>query len=99
MARIDAQHVVPLNDTFEHDADGGPCPCVPSYQDDAKVVVHNSFDGREVPEVVRRALDTLALALVGHDHQWGTPEREAYEHAIALMDFHHPQEGPTVLRG
>lgn len=53
-------------------------------------VVHNSYDRREVGEVCRKALDLLGCALADHGHDWGDGEREAYEHAIQLLDMHWP---------
>ena len=37
--------VVPLNDLRPHLADNAECPCQPFY--DGRILVHNSFDGRE----------------------------------------------------
>lgn len=41
------QHVVPVNDTHEHDLTLN-CWCKPKVDDG--VVIHNSFDGRELFE-------------------------------------------------
>lgn len=57
----DVVHVIPLNDLQEHSADlGAPCTCRPMLKevDGGLVVVHNSWDGREVLE---KALDSIVL--------------------------------------
>jgi len=100
-------HCMPLGDTRDHVADGLFCPCLPRLvaarptQDEdgvtidpdpsQGVIVHNSYDRREVGEVCRSALDKLGVALAGHSHQWSHEERSAYEHAIYLMDMHWPK--------
>jgi hypothetical protein len=50
-------HVYPLNDTDEHTTDGedghiGKCKCAPrvEWEGFTRIVVHNSFDGRELLE-------------------------------------------------
>lgn len=81
-------HVYPENDTHEHVTDGSPCPCL--AQEDRGVVVHNSYDGREVGEVVLRALDMLRCSLSEHGHTWTDAERRYYERAVALCHMHWP---------
>ena len=82
-------HVTPMNDLRDHVVEqDGLCPCLPRVVDG--VVMHNSYDRREVGEVCRRALDLLGVALADHDHDWGPGEREAYDHAIAVLDIHWP---------
>lgn len=50
-------HVVPANDLIEHDTDGETCECEPRTEvvetkaGDARLIVHNSADGRELSEV------------------------------------------------
>jgi len=53
-----ALHVNPINDLHEHiieTVDGVcSCPCQPKYtesEDGELIVIHNSFDGREVLEI------------------------------------------------
>lgn len=46
-------HVYPLNDLREHETAGAQCPCMPTPLDDGMVIVHNSFDGREILERAR----------------------------------------------
>lgn len=81
-------HVSPINDTREHVLNGDPCPCMPRQLPGC--VVHNSYDGRETGEVCRKAIDTLGSALADHGHTWTDEERDAYEHAIAILDMHWP---------
>lgn len=83
-------HVIPVNDIRDHVEDGIYCPCMP--REDGQVITHNSYDGREIGEVCRRALDTLGSALAEHNHQWSDELRSAYEHAIAVLDMHYPVE-------
>lgn len=54
------------------------------------VIVHNSYDGREIGEVCRRALDMLGSLLADYRHTWTTHQRAAYEHAIDLLEMHYP---------
>lgn len=89
-------HIMPLNDLREHVADGVFCPCLPRvlpgdrYVDGADRIVHNSYDRRETGEVCRHALGLLALALVGHDHTLTAQQRDAYDHAILVLNMHWP---------
>jgi hypothetical protein len=43
-----AIHVLPVNDIAPH-TERDTCPCAPviEYEDGEKVVIHNSWDGRE----------------------------------------------------
>ena len=36
---------------------------------------------------VKKALDTLGVALASHNHTWTDEERELYERAIACLDL------------
>lgn len=82
-------HVTPSNDLREHVvAPDGLCPCLPRVF--CGVVVHNAYDGRETGEVCRRALDLLGVSLAAHGHEWDETERDAYEHAIAILEMHWP---------
>jgi hypothetical protein len=47
-----AQHVYPMNDLKPHKLEGLECPCKPRTQwvNDNLIVIHNSFDGRELLE-------------------------------------------------
>lgn len=78
-------HVYPVRDDREHITNGDPCPCLPRTVDD--VVVHNSYDAREVGEVCRKALDMLG---VDREGEWSPELRDAYEHAVAVLDMHWP---------
>lgn len=80
-------HVHPENDLREHVTDGEPCPCLPRVKDG--VIVHNAYDAREVGEVCRHALDLLG---VEHRPPWTDKERDAYEHAIQILDMHWPKK-------
>lgn len=86
---MNVQHVVPVNDLRDHIVNGDPCPCLPRQL--PGVVMHFSYDARETGEVCRRALDLLATALTSRGHTWAAPEREAYEHAIRVLDMHWPR--------
>lgn len=51
------QHVYPVNDLREHDTESRYCDCRPRiemYGDNA-LVIHNSWDGREIREGAVRA--------------------------------------------
>lgn len=89
-------HVSPIGDEREHCTDGEPCPCLPMERDG--VVRHNAYDAREVGEVCRRALDMLG---VQKPPPWTNDERDAYEHAIQLLDMHWPEphETPAIGEG
>jgi hypothetical protein len=97
------QHVEPVNDVRGHDcSDGALCPCMPltkrlgmecdGARDEIELVIHMSYDGREIGEVCRKALDSLALALTEYHHQWSSEDRFDYEHAIHLLNMHYPKK-------
>lgn len=66
-------HIIPVDDLEPHTAEivlppiGNPfceCKCRPSYifEEENMVVVHNSFDGREiVEELIKEAMDGIIL--------------------------------------
>lgn len=87
-------HVLPVNDIRQHVMDGLFCPCMPRLDATGNIIKHNSYDRREVGEVCRLALDRLGIALANIDHEWSADEREAYDHAIYLLDLHWPKK-PT----
>lgn len=82
-------HVTPIGDLRRHAADGIFCPCMPLER--YGVVVHNSYDGREVGEVCRHAIDVLGLALANHGHQWTVEECNAFESAMHVLEMHWPE--------
>ncbi len=50
---IEDVHVYPLNDLKAHDTESRNCHCLPTIDLGAAgdaVVIHNSFDGREITE-------------------------------------------------
>lgn len=96
-------HTVPVNDIREHVTDSMFCPCMPRLvppdpvmedgelcQPESRfgVIRHNSYDGREVPEVLLRALDEMGKALTEHDHEWAPSLRSLYEQAVDLVNLH-----------
>lgn len=86
------EEVVPEGDLREHVENGDPCPCMPRVVDG--VVVHNSYDRREVGEVMRKALRILWGDVVDYWSSSGAtlPEaREAYAHAMHLLAIHWPE--------
>lgn len=84
-------HVTPNNDIREHDTSSGElCPCMPMTKGDGSVVVHMSYDGREIGEVCRKALDGMGKALADYDYTWPEEQRWDYEHAIHLLNMHYP---------
>lgn len=87
-------HVAPPNDLREHES-SMLCPCLPIVR--YGVCVHNSYDRREVGEVCRRALHTLASALGHENHDWTECEFELLDHAVELLNMHWPAspEGTT----
>lgn len=93
------RHVYPINDIRAHDTTTALCPCMPELLEDGAVVRHNSYDGREVGDVCREALDLLGRALVEHKHVWNGEERAAYDHAIALLSMHWPEKIPAADQG
>lgn len=48
--------------------------------------------------LVLGALDSLAVALVDHDHEWTVGEREIYEQAVALCSGHPRIQGDRGYR-
>ena len=55
---MESIHVYPLNDVWGHVTDGEDCPCEPEIKEEngTLLIVHNSFDHREI---VEQALDVL----------------------------------------
>lgn len=88
----DSYHICPENDLREHVTDDGClCPCLPvRHWEELNVWVHNSYDGREVREVLERALAMLGCALTEHHHHWSPSLRQVYEIATALLQMHMP---------
>lgn len=82
------QHVHPIGDIREHVTNGDPCPCLPRTVEG--VVIHNSYDGRETGEVCRLAFAMLRATLAAAGGKLGPLGREAYEHAITVLDMHWP---------
>ena len=83
--------VVPVRDIREHVEDPlVVCPCMPRLLEDGKVVAHNSYDGREIGEVCRNAINALGVALAHHNHQWTDVERDHFDHATLILDMHYP---------
>ena len=80
-------HILPTMDERAHVEDV-MCPCMPKVVDG--LVRHNSYDGREVGHTCRHALDLLGRALADEGHEWAEEERDAYEHAIELLNMHWP---------
>lgn len=97
------QHVTPMGDQREHVEDV-LCPCMPRTLamkcDDGsqgRVVVHNSYDGRECGEVFFSALTRLAGALIQSNGRLTEHQREAYEHARTILMMHWPDWMPPKL--
>jgi len=53
-------HIYPENDSYPHQLDGYQCSCDPRLEYDENtetvLVIHNSFDGRELVEEANRIL-------------------------------------------
>ena len=90
-----ANHVLPINDLRGHVEEGVLCPCMPRVREDGELVIHNSYDGREIGEVCAKALDMLGCALADHGHTWSPELRDAYEHAIDVLAMHYDIHEPT----
>ena len=52
-------HVLPVNDLEPHDEEGTTCKCEPrvEFVEGGMLVVHNSFDNREMIEQVNEILE------------------------------------------
>jgi len=55
-------HVYPLKDIAPHNTDSDICPCNPTIQDG--LVIHNSFDKREVVEMNQESWERFARAWI-----------------------------------
>jgi hypothetical protein len=89
-------HVVPEADLRDHDTGpDGLCPCLPMRLEGGRIIRHNSYDRREVGEVVRDLMDALGTALADHHHEWTPDEREAFEHVERIVDMHWPPPEPS----
>lgn len=53
------QHVYPLNDLLPHNTEGTECHCDPKIEvvGGSLLIVHNSFDGRELREQALKEAD------------------------------------------
>jgi hypothetical protein len=86
-----AQHVVPVDDLFEHETTTALCTCLPRVQVDGRLVIHNSYDGREIGEVSRKLIGLLTRALRQHKHAWTPEEFDALEHAKRALGVRYPR--------
>lgn len=86
-------HTVPLGDIRDHVMDGLFCPCMPRLAQPSSggIIVHNSYDRREVGEVCRNALEHLTAALANMDVEWTPAMVDAYDRAVYLLDLHWPK--------
>lgn len=50
-------HIIPVGDLKPHDTDGSECWCLPEYDEEDDIYVHNSLDGREKYETGERKLN------------------------------------------
>ena len=50
-------HVYPINDLREHVVDGPDCWCNPQWDKEYDILIHNSFDQRELYETGERKLN------------------------------------------
>jgi hypothetical protein len=52
-------HVYPCNDIKDHDIESTTCECGPNviFEEGSMIVLHNSFDNREVMEQVKEILN------------------------------------------
>ena len=52
----DVYHVIPVDDFWEHEESEG-CMCKPRIEENGKLIVHNSYDGREIIEEAERIIN------------------------------------------
>ena len=52
----DIYHVIPVDDTYSHEESAG-CDCEPRIGENGCIIVHNSYDGREIIEEANRILE------------------------------------------
>jgi hypothetical protein len=85
-------HVFPERDLREHDTSSGVlCPCLPRLDpEDPNVVLHNSYDAREVGDVMRDALLSLGEALVDLRYPFSKEQYELVRRAFDLLERHWP---------
>lgn len=82
-----ASHLVPTDDLREHVTDGSPCPCMPRVVEG--VIVHNSYDTRDLPVALAGAL-AIINDLLEQDKSLSLSEdgREIYENAKIVSILH-----------
>ena len=56
----DVYHVLPIDDLQSHE-ESAQCACEPKIEENGALVMHNSYDGREI---VERAVDRYARKLI-----------------------------------
>jgi len=85
-------HVCPENDLREHIVkDDLMCPCMPMIwtdEDGNDRAVHNSYDGREVGDVMLDVIEALGRRVRG---EWPPVLRSKYDHAKHLILMHWPK--------
>lgn len=71
-------HVHPINDQKEHTLEGTTCHCTPriDYDGPEMLIIHNSYDGRELIEEAEAALNIPAK----NEEKW----RGDYEESFPL---------------
>ena len=56
-------HVYPLNEEEQRNLEGLSCKCMPKYDWENEIVIHNSFDHREIIEEVNEILTNNSINL------------------------------------
>lgn len=56
-------HVLPINDLKPHKEQGFDCECEPKIDWDNELIIHNSYDGREMVEQAEAILKANSLNL------------------------------------
>ena len=92
--RPDLHHIFPLGEEGMHEVDGAPCSCMAQLRESDQLMSHNSFDGREVGEVCRKALDLLAV----HVDTWTSEIRAAVSHAVDVLEFQYPEKEDVPVK-
>lgn len=58
--KLSIYHIYPENDPQEHNLEAASCSCIPKimFEEGDMLIIHNSFDGREILEEIESELNS-----------------------------------------
>jgi len=86
-----SHHVVPEEDIRAHVTNGMPCPCLAQERGAPGVIIHNSYDGRELPEILDQTVKMIERMVSRSDFTLNKDDRSILFHARDLVTMHYEQ--------